>query len=527
MSTLNLVPKVIRSGNGEQKDFDFPFPATNKTDIRVVVYRAATDSELEIQYGQFDFVESPTANNGGTVKYPGGNSKDAVLSADDKICIMRSSRLGNDYVFSNQTRLLPESVEDADDNLSLQIMDLARDLAMSVKASVFDDRSPEQRWKDVSAELKKAQDLVNYINAELLEIPQKVIEEQQARIAQDAAILETVAKNKEDCNSKITSVSEKVETEKNERQAADEKAVKKEIVPSVVSGLFGSFSAASVSIEVENKDASTGAISRSAITLPVASDAQHGVMPKEAYATMTDLTTRVSTLEGGQAKTYALNLGFGPFSQENYQRAWENAAGVEPGSVPPDGTKLTNLDTNVDIQYFKTNGRWVERQTAVPVATESTTGIVKGSTENGKVAVETDGTMSLNGYDDMLDGIADAKSAAQSETTRATSAEESISNALETHKLNQEIHVTAEEKEGWNNKYSKLDSGIPAEDLSSSVQATLSDAVTQTKGGAMGAKLVARSTTEMGGEVRNISFTDVDPGVGSALANGSILMVFE
>lgn len=528
MSTLNLVPKIIYDGNGIDTGFDFPFPAINKTDIQVYVYRGETETEIQIPYSQFDFNKVPTANEGGRIIYPVANSNDLVLGDEDKICIMRSSRLGNDYVFTNQTRLLPSSVEDADDALSLQIMELARDLQSAVKASPFDTRTPQQRWSEILSELKRAQETINYINEEYLTLPQQFATEKQERIAQDAAINSLVARNKEDCNAKIADVLTRLAAEAASREQGDLLSVKKETVPSVVSHVAGHFSDSSVSIVVTKKDSDTGSEQGTQITLPVASEVQHGVMPKEAYASLADLGTRVSSLEGGQAKSYALHLGEGPFSQEDYQLSWENAAGVEPGSVPPDGTKITNLDTNIDIQYFAVQGEWIERQVSVPLATLSTTGVVKGSTVNGQVAVEQDGSMSLNGYDALVLKGNNNASAVSAEENRAKSAETSINQDLQSHKGDTTVHITEAERTSWNGKYSKLDSGIPAEDLSVEVQGVLSDAVTQTRGGTMGAKLVARSSAEASSnEVRNISFTDVDPGVGAALATGSILMVFE
>ena len=527
MSTLYQVPKVIYNGNGKQTSFDFSFPAKSTTEVEVWVYLAATGFEGAIRLNEdFIFSEAPTENNGGTIVYP---VKDGVpvLGENDKICIMRKSRLGNDYIFSNQTRLLPETVEDADDSLSLQIMDLARDLSMAVKSSPFDTRSPEERWNEMMKALKDAQAIINFINKEYLTWPEQIATEKQERIAQDSAILSTVAANKADCNSKISSLSASLEKEKQDRDAADSKFVEKSKLALAVTGIGILSTPTSVNITYDTKDASNGSTFESEKPLPVASETQHGIMPKEAYSTLTGLSSRVSLLEGGQAKSYALNLGAGPFSQEDYQLSWENAAGVEPGTVPPDGTKITNLDTNVDIQYFAAQGIWVERQISVPLATSTTTGVVKGSLVAGQVAVEQDGSMSLVGYDKIVSDVSNNASAVSQEQTRATSAENQISTTVESHIADSVRHVTNAERETWNNKYSKLDSGIPSDDLSVEVQSVLADAVTQTNGGTMSGKLTARSTTDSTNEVRNISFTDTDPGVGTSLASGDIIMVYE
>lgn len=529
MSTLYQVPKVIYNGNGEQESFNFSFPAKSITEVEVWVYLAATGFEGAIRLNEdFIFSEPPTENNGGTIVYP---VKDGVpvLGENDKICIMRKSKLGNDYIFSNQTRLLPESVEDADDSLSLQIMDLARDLSMAVKSSPFDIRSPEERWNEMMKALNDAQAIIDFINEEYLTLPEQIATEKQERITQDAAIMSTVAANKEYCNSKISSLTASLEEEKSARELGDTGNIKQDGIPYIIDRIYvDSDASSSVKIKTHNKNTKDPTkATTSTITLPVASEQQYGVMPKEAYATLSELGSRVSSLEGGQAKSYALNLGTGPFSQEDYQLSWENAAGVEPGTVPPDGTKITNLDTNIDIQYFSTKGEWVERQVSVPLATSTTTGVVKGSLVAGQVAVEQDGSMSLVGYDNIVSDVSNNASAISQEQTRATSSENQISTTVESHIADSVRHVTSAERETWNNKYTKLDSGIPADDLSVEIQSVLADAVTQTRGGTMGGKLTARSTTDSTNEVRNISFTNTDPGVGASLASGDIIMVYE
>lgn len=530
MSTLNLIPKIIREGDGVQKRFDFSFPARESTEIEVYVLRegvSATASIKPLSFLDYDVEIDPSKEFAGTVVFPGENSKEAILSSKDKICIMRKTRLGNDYLFSNQTRLLPKTVEDADDALSLQIMDLSRDLSMAVKASPFDDRTPEKRWEDIQAEVERAKNLLDFINKEFVDLPQKVATEKADRVAADNEIKTIVATNKEDCNQKISAVAQAVEEEKVMREDADKAFVKTSHLSLCLTTAFVVSEENSVSLKFDTRNTVTGDTYTSIRTLPVASRAQHGVMPKEAYSTLEDLTSKVAALEGSQAKTYALSLGSGPFAQENYQRAWENAAGVEPGTTPPDGTKITNIDTNIDIQYYASSEQWVERQISVPVATELTTGAVKGSTVKGKVAVEPDGSMSLNGYDELSEGVTNAASAISSETSRATGVETEISGRVDSHISDTVRHITDAERSQWNGKYSKPDSGVPLADLDESVQEKINDALSKTNGGVMGGQLVARSVNLDSFEVRNIMATSVDPGDGSALASGNIILVFE
>lgn len=531
MSTENINPKVIYNGNGIQTEFEFRFPATSVNHIKVHLLRAGGDpySRTEIDYGDdYEFLEEPTSTSGGKIKFPATGSTQAVLRSGDKLCIMRDSELGNDFVFSNQTRLLPQSVEDADDSLSLQILDLSNKLAMSVQASPFDTRTPKERMKEIVDELRKAQNIL--VGLEMFEdIPGLIATEKQERIEQDSALAGSISANKSDADSKIGELNDALEEEKRARESADGNLININNLNSAYTSITLEDEASEVKMRLARRYTATGNYEASYLTFPVASEARHGVMPKEAYKSLTELISRVSTLEGGQAKTYAIYMGEGPFTQQDYQDAWELAAGAADGATPPDGTKISNLTTNIDIQYFASQSAWIERQTYIPLATHDSTGAVKGSNTNGKIAVEQDGSMSLNGYDALVSKGNTNASAISAETTRATSSENSINQDLQSHKNNTTAHITASERTTWNGKYAKPSSGIPATDLASAVQSKLNDSVTKSGGGTLTAKVVARNANPTELEVRNIKAVAAaqDPGVGSALASGDIILVYE
>ena len=531
MSTENINPKITYSGNGIQTEFEFRFPATSVNHIKVHLLRAGGDpySKTEIDYGDdYEFLVEPTSTSGGKIKFPAAGSTQAVLKSGDKICIMRDSELGNDFVFSNQTRLLPQSVEDADDSLSLQILDLSNKLAMSVQASPFDTRTPKERMKEIVDELRKVQNMLAELEM-LKDIPGQIATEKQERIEQDSDLAGRISANKSDADSKIGNLNDALGKEKAERISADNTSVKKETVPTVVIDGNIQSTSSSVNILFNKISTYTGEKANTTVPLPVASEAQHGIMPKEAYKSLTDLISRVSILEGGQGKTYAIYMGEGPFTQQDYQDAWELAAGAADDTTPPDGTKILNLTTNTDIQYFASQSAWIERQTYIPLATLDSIGAVKGSNTNGKIAVEQDGSMSLNGYDALVSKENANASAISAEITRATSSESSINQDLQSHKNNSTVHITTSERTTWNGKYAKPSSGIPATDLASAVQSKLNDSVTKSGGGTLTAKVVARNANPTELEVRNIKAVAAsqDPGVGSALASGDIILVYE
>lgn len=526
MSTLNINPKTIREGNGTDTIFSFDFPAVEKTDIQVFVKRG--EEERQIPYGQFDFNVEPTADNGGEIIFPGDNSAEAVLGVGEKICIMRSSRFGNDYVFSNQSRLFPSSVEDADDALSLQILELANRLSLSVQASVFDSTTPIERWKHIQNELSQCIASAQSALAKSEEAVAKTDAEIQNRIAADTNIERAISDLDSTTTASIAAVSRAVQSEAVARDTADAKKIDKAKLQSAVTAVRNKSTAASVGIEVSSTNTDTGAVSASTVTLPVASATQHGVMPKEAYATLSNLGTRVTALEGGQSKTYAVSLGTGELTQQDYQTAWEQASGAIAGATPPDGTKLTNLDTDTDIQYFANTGQWVVRTSAVPLASQDSQGVVMGSYENGQVFVEDDGTMSVNGFDSLQAMAENAGSAVESEATRATTAEQNISQSLSGHIGDASMHTSAAEMAAWNGKYDKPATGIPASDLDTGTQGILTDALRKSVGGTMTAPLVARSTWSADSETRNIRFVSAEnaPEVGSTMFP-EIIMVYE
>lgn len=528
MSTLNINPKVISEGNGTKTAFQFAFPLVEKTDIRVFIKRG--EEEKQIPYGQFDFNVEPT-ENGGEIIFPGANNKDdAVLAAGEKICITRQSRLGNDYVFSNQSRLFPSSVEDADDALSLQILELANQIASGVQASVFDEQSPTERWKYIEAELKKAQDLVKYINETILTLPEQLNAESEARAEADKQINASIANIEESQRQAAKDLEDTALQIRTERYVGDVARIEKIILPTAVTDVKGKTTATSVGLEVSSVNTDTGSVSAATVALPVASATQHGIMPKEAYATLDQLGTRISALEGGQSKTYAVSLGTGALTQQDYQTAWEHASGAIAGAVPPDGTKLTNLDTGVDIQYFVNTSEWIVRGTSVPVASQTSQGVVMGSEEVGKVFIEEDGTMSVVGYEDHNVKIDAARTEIGDEVARAKAAESSLTGELRGHINDMSRHMSSAERTEWNSKYTKPSTGIPAADLDSDTQTTLNDALRKSSGGTMTGQLVARNASALDNfEVRNIKAVAAadDPGVGSALAAGNIILVYE
>ena len=136
--------------------------------------------------------------------------------------------------------------------------------------------------------------------------------------------------------------------------------------------------------------------------LPVVSREQAGIMSASVYAAMEDViannTSRISVLEQS-APTYDISGLVGP----NPTNAEISAAFQQkyPNVPIQSGLRAADYDNAHFWQYGKNT--WILlTQIDVQMATNQSLGIVKGSGTDGKIFVETDGSMSLKGYDALV-----------------------------------------------------------------------------------------------------------------------------
>lgn len=143
-----------------------------------------------------------------------------------------------------------------------------------------------------------------------------------------------------------------------------------------------------------------------------------GLMPKEAVQEIADLSERVSDLEG-PTRRYLYTGSDNPTAEEI------NTFAISEGLSAPFSGIAVVVASTLHIWHYYTNGGWRDDgKDTVQTANQTTLGIVMGSTDNGKVFVETDGTMSLNGYDDITQNISDINSnIANIETTKANTSD--------------------------------------------------------------------------------------------------------
>ena len=136
--------------------------------------------------------------------------------------------------------------------------------------------------------------------------------------------------------------------------------------------------------------------------LPVVSREQAGIISASVYAAMEDViannTSRISVLEQS-ALTYDIS---GLVSADPTNAEISAAFHQKYPNIPiQPGIRVADYNNAHFWQYG--NNMWILlTQINIQTATNESLGIVKGSNTKGKVFVETDGSMSLKGYDELV-----------------------------------------------------------------------------------------------------------------------------
>ena len=136
--------------------------------------------------------------------------------------------------------------------------------------------------------------------------------------------------------------------------------------------------------------------------LPVVSREQAGIMSASVYSAMEDViannTSRISVLEQS-ALTYDIS---GLVSADPTNAEISEAFHQKYPNIPiQPGIRVADYNNAHFWQYG--NNMWILlTQINIQTATNDSLGIVKGSDTDGKVFVETDGSMSLKGYDALV-----------------------------------------------------------------------------------------------------------------------------
>jgi prefoldin subunit 5 len=159
-------------------------------------------------------------------------------------------------------------------------------------------------------------------------------------------------------------------------------------------------------LTVQSRNPITGTNSSSNLDLTLATSSKSGIMPKESFNQITTNTQDIAALKGASRRYPTTEELPGTLTQSQVQTIYESAGG---STSPNDNDSLISFNSNTINYvwtYYSSIGGWYFRGIdTVQLATQSAPGIVQGSITDGKILVENDGTMSLNGYDDIVNGL--------------------------------------------------------------------------------------------------------------------------
>ena len=127
--------------------------------------------------------------------------------------------------------------------------------------------------------------------------------------------------------------------------------------------------------------------------LPIASATQSGVMNAQTYQGIANLDNRVTALEG-QARTYYVKFASNTPSQSDIT----TLVTAKKGAAPITGDYAEDIERN--LRYGYDGSQWVlVKGSTSSNFTNDSAGLIKGSTQDGCIFAESDGTGSVVGWD--------------------------------------------------------------------------------------------------------------------------------
>lgn len=155
--------------------------------------------------------------------------------------------------------------------------------------------------------------------------------------------------------------------------------------------------ASSVVLDSVETNLVTGTVTTTNISLPVASTTQAGVINKATYDTITQNAEDIDAMKNGSVAVSGISFSA---TQADITAAWQNATGY---TTVINGARVYDIDNDRVWTYYTNDTTWHEATNTTQVTvnrfTNNTEGTIKGSTSDGQVFAENDGTGSVNGWD--------------------------------------------------------------------------------------------------------------------------------
>ena len=167
-------------------------------------------------------------------------------------------------------------------------------------------------------------------------------------------------------------------------------------------------STTTIQLDVSKENLKTGTATTSTISLPVASATEAGVMNTATYNSITNNTNNINALLNGAVAVTGLSAS--P-SQSDITTAWQTETGL---SALINRASVYDVTNDKVWTYYTNDTTWHAAsntsQVTINTFTNSSEGVIKGSTATGQVFAESDGTGSVNGWDTLTNDVSTAVS---------------------------------------------------------------------------------------------------------------------
>ena len=162
-------------------------------------------------------------------------------------------------------------------------------------------------------------------------------------------------------------------------------------------------STTTVQLDGAKKNLYSGVTSTKNIALPVASTTQAGVMNSATYDAITANSNNINAILNGAVAITGLTAS--P-SQSDLTTAWQTETGL---TALINRASIYDVTNNKVWTYYTNDTTWHAAsntsQVTVSTFTNSSEGVIKGSTNTGQVFAENDGTGSVNGWDTLSNAV--------------------------------------------------------------------------------------------------------------------------
>lgn len=428
---------LIPSSLGDDSPRSTVAPSNGRYQDTIVKYEANDHTYLYAHDGTYDMIwrsSTVTTVNGktGDVRL---NAEDVGALPSDTFIPTSTSELVNDSGFitdgdipSKTSQLVNDSGFITRSDVPTKVSQLTNDagyITASAADRLVNNEKTARQTADAALQTSISNEVANRQTAVSNEVSarqsadnnlhQEIVTEANTRSTNDSRIDAALQEEAETRGIEDATILAEIENEADAREAADQAINAILDNSNYMQDLTMSADANSVSFVEHKKNIGTGATSTETDTIPIASASSAGILTSASYQSIQDSQDRLDALANGAVAIDGLSAN--P-TQAQLTAAWKTATGITDLINRASIWDNTNQKT---WTYFTNTETWIVTGTAtsqvvINQATNNSLGIVKGdASTSGKIFVEQDGSLSVNGWDATQSAI--SNKASQSDLT--------------------------------------------------------------------------------------------------------------